>query len=66
MSNNLTGPMELMDAELDAVAAGALINVGNVASNDTIQIGIPVNANAAVAVLGTAVAQSGQTSSVTF
>jgi len=52
-----TLPIELYDAELDAVAAGeALINVSDV--------NIPVNAAVAVAVLGAAGALATQPSTI--
>jgi hypothetical protein len=54
----LTHPVELADAELDAVAGGALINVVAVdvvdINNNQVQVNLPVAA--AVAVLGGAAA----------
>jgi len=65
-------PIELTDAELDAVAAGAasglvavdihnVLNNNSVANNNSflngndVTVGIPINASAAVAVLGQAI-----------
>ena len=57
-------PVELTDAELDAVAGGALINVVAVdvvdINNNDVDVAIPVNAAVAVAVLGQAAAVATQ------
>lgn len=61
-----TSPVAMTDAQMDSVAAGALINVvavdvvdiSNVLNNNDVRINIPVNA--AVAVLGQATAIQGR------
>jgi hypothetical protein len=58
MSVVMNRPVELTDAELDAVTGGALINVVAVdvvdINNNDVDVAIPVNAAVAVAVLGLA------------
>lgn len=47
MATELSAPVELLDSELDAVAAGALVTVSNVLNNN--QVSILNNDNIAVA-----------------
>jgi hypothetical protein len=64
MSVVMNRPVELTDAELDAVTGGALINVVAVdvvdINNNDVDVAIPVNAAVAVAVLGQAAAVATQ------
>jgi hypothetical protein len=64
MSVVMNRPVELTDVELDAVAAGALINVVAVdvvdINNNDVDVAIPVNAAVAVAVLGQSAAVATQ------
>jgi hypothetical protein len=58
-------PVRMTEQKMDQVTAGALVNVGivavdlvditNVANNNKVAVAIPVNAAAAIGVLGTAV-----------
>lgn len=74
VQRNPVGPVAMTDAQLDNVAAG-LVNVGiavvdvvdvnNVANRNQVQVGIPVNAAAAIGILGTAGAVATQPGNIT-
>ena len=61
MVAELKAPVELTDAELDAVTGGQLVEVdvsriaNNSLNNNDVTVGVPVNASVNAAVLGTAV-----------
>lgn len=67
------GPTPMTDDQLDAVTGGALANVvvvdvvdvNDVANRNQVQVGIPVNAAAAIAVLGTSGAAAAQPGNIT-
>jgi hypothetical protein len=63
MSELLIRPVELTDAELDAVAGGQLLNLafGNLVNIQDVNlaVAVPISAAVAVAVLGTALAAAG-------
>jgi hypothetical protein len=67
MSELLVRPVELTDAELDAVAGGQLFNLalGNLVNIQDVNIGVavPISAAVAIAVLGVAAAQAGNVTS---
>jgi hypothetical protein len=55
-AGELSGPVELTDAQMDAVNAGALINavLVDVVDVRNVQVAIPVNAAVAAGILGAA------------
>jgi hypothetical protein len=62
MSESLMRPVELTDAELDAVAGGQFnLSLGNLVNvqDVNVAVAIPISAAAAIAVLGTALAAAG-------
>jgi hypothetical protein len=62
MNTELSKMVELNDAELDAVAAGALLNLLllDVVDVGDVNVAVPVNAAVAAGVLGIAGAAAGQ------
>lgn len=68
----LAGPTPMSDEQLDAVTGGLVdvivvdvVDVNNVANRNQVQVAIPVNAAAAVAILGASAAEATQPGNIT-
>ena len=64
-----SGPVQMTDAQMDNVVAGALLNLLVIdavdINNNTVQVAVPVNAAVAAGVLGTAGAVATQPGNIT-
>ena len=64
-----TGPVQMTDAQMDNVVAGALVNLLVIdavdVNNNNVQVAVPVNAAVAVGILGAGAAGATQLGNIT-